>query len=59
MIVSEETIESVIYNFRNLKEEIKNHRNYILTALYNAASSENVGVEMMFRKNNPKEEVRK
>ncbi len=59
LIVREETIEAVIYNFRNLKEEIKNHRNYILTALYNAASSENVDVEMMYRKNNPDEEVRK
>lgn len=59
LIVSEETIESVIYNFRNLKEEIKNHRNYILTALYNAASSENVDVEMAYRKHNPDEEVRK
>lgn len=59
LIVSEETIESVIYSFRNLKEEIKNHRNFILTALYNAASSENVDVEMKFSMNHLSEEVKK
>ena len=56
--VSEETIDTVIYDFRKLKEKIKNHRNYIITALYNAASSEHVDAESEFSRNFLSEEVK-
>ncbi len=58
MKVSEETIDTVIYDFRNLKEKIRNHRNYIITALYNAASSEHVDVESEFSRNHLSKEVK-
>lgn len=55
MKVSEETIDTVIYDFRNLKEKIKNHRNYIISALYNAASSEHIETESEFSRTHSEE----
>lgn len=57
--VSEETIDTVIYDFRNLKEKIKNHRRYTISALYNAASSENVDLHSEFSRTYENQEVRK
>lgn len=56
--VSEETIGTVIYDFRTLKEKIRNHRNYIITALYNAASSEYVDTESEYSRTQLSEEVK-
>ncbi len=57
--VSEETIDTVIDDFENLNRKIRNHRNYIISALYNATSSENVDSHSEFSRTYKKQEVRK